>query len=205
MRVLCSRDCGACPLQPVLCSPDVYSKTKPFSVGKNSGYIREAFHFPVEPGKTVVQAGSNASQTTCNAGVGSRDPILFGIGLHTFQDSWSHAGFGPRAGHLSTGHDPDLPSKNTLSLNNALDMAEATFLELQQWSLASHKSKSPCDFGKIKSKLRAVLMTKGGEPERVRAWQGQILEDFGKVVRFQGSNDSHRWCGAFAKASNQVK
>ena len=77
---------------------DVYSKTKPFSVGKNSGYIREAFHFPVEPGKTVVQAGSNASQTTCNAGVGSRDPILFGIGLHTFQDSWSHAGFGPGPG-----------------------------------------------------------------------------------------------------------
>jgi RHS repeat-associated protein len=52
---------------------------------------RNAFHFVREPGQ-AVKAGSMAAQQLALEGIRNASPIMIGLGLHAFQDSYSHNG-----------------------------------------------------------------------------------------------------------------
>ena len=87
--------------------------TEPFaSVG-----ARINFHFTTEARRAEMWGAFEASG----------EPKALGQFLHAEQDSYSHAGFGPRAGHASAGHAPD---KTYNDPAKAYRMAQSTYRSL---------------------------------------------------------------------------
>src|SRR5262249_11955027 len=95
---------------------------------------RRISHFPIDvPGNGRVIRDSAAAQAAIKDALQARvaDPISFAIGLHVFQDSWSHEGFTPRWGHLIEGQKPDFPYHD---VPRALEMEQASWGMLEAWS-----------------------------------------------------------------------
>ena len=114
-------------------------------------------------------------------GMNGGDNILSGIGLHIYQDSFSHAGYGSQFGHLLAGHEPDYPYND---VQKALRAAQGTFDLLKQWQ----DKNCPCDevksFDDIKSTLGRLLALPGDTDQRANRWQAQIRQDFGMEVTY---------------------
>ena len=79
--------------------------------------VRADYHF------TTTERLEEMKQISVDSG----SPADFGEFLHAFQDSFSHAGYGPTVGHLFAGHAPD---KTYNDVEKADKMARATFVEL---------------------------------------------------------------------------
>lgn len=100
---------------------DDYPDTQPVTL-----YIdpKRRFHFRVSGSESVKRgAGSEVVQ----AGIDAGDPVLTGIGLHAFQDSYSHEGFGPDKGHLGTAYGSHAPDYPWTDVEKAMAMAEQTY------------------------------------------------------------------------------
>jgi hypothetical protein len=123
---------------------DLYDYSKPAtSIGDISsqalrrGYqdILRRFHFRHEKGKNV-EAGSKVASGPLDEALadakktGEGNSFLIGIGLHAYQDSWSHAGYDSVLGHASAdlgGHAPDYP---WVDVEKAMEMAKGTYDKL---------------------------------------------------------------------------
>ena len=71
--------------------------TYPITVNEQQLWL---FHFRSESLEIGVEAGSDLAAEPVLDGIARDDPMLMGIGLHAYQDSWSHAGFKPFPGHV---------------------------------------------------------------------------------------------------------
>ena len=96
--------------------------------------IRYSYHFLSRPGE-AVEAGSALSQVAVDQGIRDLDPMLIGIGLHGYQDSFSHRGFTVRGhgGAPYAGHAPDWAFLTPESQRFALQMAKGTYDKLAQY------------------------------------------------------------------------
>lgn len=102
---------------------------------------RKIFHFPIDDASDEVAPESAPARSILDAALKAEeiDPVWFGIGLHPFQDSWPHEGYGPVFGHAIRGTKPDYPGDD---VPRALRMAEATWRMLNLWS--ERTTGSPC-------------------------------------------------------------
>jgi hypothetical protein len=125
---------------------DVNSATSPW------GYdARLKYHFRGDDGSGIAAGGIDGS-----------DPVLLGIGLHAMQDHYSHAGYGPRLGHIPF-HEPDYAYKD---VPKALDMAKTTYGMLSKWMVDSQGLPPNRSWPDIEKRLRTLLSLPGSEAER---------------------------------------
>jgi hypothetical protein len=169
---------------------------KPQFVGQgvltNEGIAaRLIFHFPTEgPGKKV-EAGSKLSRRILEEGIKQKDPFLFGIGLHVYQDSWSHEGYSPMLGHAVDGHDPDRPYKDVAK---ATAMAKATYEALVEYRKAVYPERQErlkWDDKDFQALLKDRLSHKNEkEQTRAAAWLGDLDATFRGIMRKETKNET---------------
>jgi hypothetical protein len=106
----------------------------------------------------------------------ARDPdlrrslALLGIGLHTLQDSYKHAGYDAAGGHIGVHPDPDDVSHRP---DLALEIAEATYHSL----------------------LRARRLLPGARPRPVEDWTGRLQKLYAEK-HISGDTYEDRWVEA---------
>jgi RHS repeat-associated protein len=66
-------------------------------------------HFRTRTFTGTVKPGQGGAVDIVDLAIKSKNNILMGIGLHAYQDSWSHQDYNFLAGHLFAGHRPDQP------------------------------------------------------------------------------------------------
>jgi hypothetical protein len=164
---------------------------------------RQAYHFPLDPGETSVSAGSKAATKRLNAGIKMNDLMRTGIGLHTYQDSWSHEGFEPYLGHWS--HDPDYA---WLRMDKAMSMAEATYDKLAEYMQKAH-GKAPLKKWKdIEATVKKLLQEHNPNDSedhdwRDAYWRQAIIHDFDPLrMSFESDGDADVWAPWFLQAAD---
>ncbi|MBU0706298.1 hypothetical protein KJ657_03410 [Patescibacteria group bacterium] len=88
----------------------------------SSRETRQLYHFA-----TPEQLGKLHSQA-----MNTRSHKDIGTFLHAFQDSYSHAGYGPTIGHVLDEHKPD---QTYLAVQEAMEMAKNSFFHLRTFNL----------------------------------------------------------------------
>ncbi len=130
-------------------------------------------------------AGSEAADIVNDAiKAKERNNILFGIGLHAYEDSWSHAGFEPVEGHgKQLGPDnPDYPYNDPVK---AMDMAKAVSNKLGEYRDKHFPGNNPLkSFKDIDGVLGELMRFVGKEPQRAERWKRQIKKDFDLDVTY---------------------
>jgi RHS repeat-associated protein len=185
---------------------DVHPATSPMHVIGGQD-IRERFHF--RPSTQVVTRipysaqritvpGSPEARGPLNDGIAINCPVLIGIGIHAFEDSWSHAGFGSAVGHLLPGHSPDEPYNDVAK---AMEMAQAVYGALGSVQGANQSN----SWDQIAPTLQGLFATTGSEADRAAAWQAAISRDFGMDVGFNSGAETKGWVGPFLNAANRVQ
>jgi hypothetical protein len=158
------------------CSPGVHPGewTDPAKIGD-----RRIFHFRTSEPKGEVIRASKEARALLDEILSSKenDPVHFGISLHPFQDSWAHEGFGPVIGHTLHGTKPDLPHND---VPKAMQMAEATWIALDQWSVRTKGA--PCALGwtTVAQLIESLSTKRLRDGEAIEAfWAGEV-KDFAK-------------------------
>jgi hypothetical protein len=152
---------------------------------------------------------------------------MFGMVLHTYEDSWSHAGFQMPFGHsgaLYGGHGPDLP---WLEPKRATEMAEQVYNKLLDYARKKYGIKEPVfQWDQIKNEVSGLMETgkefdspqyrKGNKAthekdlkKRIEAWKKAILNKkrFDTSVEYLYNKDTQKdeWFGVFKKSIADVK
>jgi hypothetical protein len=176
-----------------------------FSAGNDEATeARRFFHFPLDRGSTRVKRNSVASRKIVSAGIKDKDLMLTGIGLHTYQDSWAHEGFGPGIGHLFQGHEPDWPWKN---IDKSMEMAEATYDRLAEYMKANHDSNPLKSWDDVKATVKSLLeeydsKDEGNTKYRSDLWYAQTRKDFPDYNgSFSSKGDNDGWASSFLDAA----
>src|SRR5262245_6095622 len=80
-----------------------------------------------------VKAGSSESAQIVEEAIKAmkKNNRLLGIGMHAYQDSWSHEGLCPIEGHARKGSSPDWPY--TDGGKKAMKMAEAVYKKMEEY------------------------------------------------------------------------
>lgn len=172
---------------------DVHKLTEPVQgFGGASIEVRRKYHFRTSG--DAVKAGSEEAAEIVDGAIKSARPrllnkvemwelnYLMGIGLHAYQDSWSHAGFGPRIGHAVQGSKPDWPYTDP---QKAMRMAKAVYEKLKAYRekhFPDHKQVKA--FNEINVILEKLLETEGTEEQRSANWRRRIERDFKQKVLF---------------------
>jgi uncharacterized protein RhaS with RHS repeats len=144
--------------------------------GKVATSIRRKYHFRTSGDK--VKGGSDEAAQIVNDAIKGKNKnnILMGIGLHAYQDSWSHEGYGPEKGHGIGKDNPDYPYNDP---KKAMKMAEETYKKLVEYRQKHFPgSKSQKSFDDIKKPLETLMRRDGNERERAARWKDQIKNDF---------------------------
>jgi hypothetical protein len=168
--------------------------TQPWS----SVEARRRFHFPEGPSGAAQENHPDISAAIDNA-IANGDLALAGLLLHIYQDSFSHAGFGPILGHAWTIF-PDIPYED---VDKTERMARATYNKLYNIAKALHVC---CDLSKksfddVWAKMQGSILTKSWyEKTRVKAWIA-----LGVSIYFvPGAGPGDPWVGVFNNAASQV-
>jgi hypothetical protein len=82
------------------------------------------------------------------------DPVLFGIGLHAYQDSWAHEGYEFIWGHLSELRLPDNPEHDEAK---ALEMAEFSWEKIDAWSRVAAGRACQESWPEVRDQVRTLL------------------------------------------------
>jgi RHS repeat-associated protein len=138
------------------------------------------WHFPTEKQGATVKRGSDLAMRIALKGIENKDPILFGMGLHTYEDSWSHEGFKPIPGHMLEGATPDLPYVNEKSQAKALEMAEATYKMMVRFREKVYPdNKVRLEWNKkLKDQLLTLFKNDQNERRRLSKWLTEIEDTF---------------------------
>jgi hypothetical protein len=150
---------------------DEHPKTQPFA-GKG---VRERFHFRAPAGEKV-EAGSDFAAKLVLDGMKAKDAIQIGIGLHAYQDSWSHAGYTAALGHSQAGyggHAPDLPWTDP---DKALKMAKATYDMLAKYRKDRLGRAPATSFDDIAKKIMP-LFREEGNAQAMRVYEKEALNN----------------------------
>lgn len=178
---------------------DDNDETGPFNWpdGTSKFHFRTAFSWGVD----TVKSGYSSAKEPLNDGISSNDIMLTGMGLHAFQDSWSHEGYEALLGHIYALPDPhsvDYPYDN---VDKAMDMAEETYNALVRWN----GNNCATSFNDISSTLRTLFSKEGSLEERIENWKEQISTDFDINVTYEFSKEHEEWEDDFLTAAHKVK
>ncbi|MBI1746624.1 MAG: hypothetical protein HYR55_08555 [Acidobacteria bacterium] len=178
---------------------DVNSKTTPMTLFDVDS--RRKYHFRTTGGSVV--ADSPAARQPLDAGIAAGDLMLTGIGMHAYQDSWSHEGYGPKTGHATAGHTPDYPYAD---VGKAMQMAQNTYNQVSEFMKKQHcqDCKTPFD-NKLQDRMRKLMEGKGSEQDRVQRWRDAILQDFQRNVNFASGGDKDPWAKDFLGSAGKVQ
>ena len=153
---------------------------------------------------------------------------MFGMALHTYEDSWSHAGFQMPFGHGAAkcgGHAPDLPWKEP---ERATEMAQQVYLKLKDYAEKKYGiKKSVFEWSEIKEEVEGLMKTgkdlespqydqgdKGIHQKdlenRIKAWKEAIKKRFDGIeveYQYKKENDSRNdeWFGVFKQSIADIK
>jgi uncharacterized protein RhaS with RHS repeats len=172
------------------------------------------FHFRTS-GKVIEKPGEDEAKDVAVAAMKAKDLLLLGIGLHPYQDSWSHEKYGPARGHLFAPggvHNPDDPSRDVAK---AMKMAKATYDLLEEFRKTHYKDvEGKLNWDKIKTKIEREFV-KGEEEQklsyaqqvaaRVKRWRQLIEDDFKVKDSFGYLKKDEPWAKDFLKAADTVK
>jgi hypothetical protein len=188
---------------------DYNRKTDPLSLGEGGVIIRRCFHFRTSVDKVVEN--SDEAKDLVKLAIEKKNPWLMGIGLHAYQDSFSHAGYGPKGGHALDGHKPDDPSRD---VKKAMRMAQGTYDLLVQYGKAVDGRVRPKKSWKeIEKKIEREFRL--GEEEqrldyskqvaaRIKRWKALIKDEFGKDLGFTFEKKNDPWQELFEAAAVTV-
>jgi len=113
------------------------------------------------------------------------DWMLVGIGLHAYQDSWSHKTFDSFEGHKDAplgGHAPDYPWKEP---GDAVRMAKATYDELASLYTKVTGKNAQTSWPDIEKKILPVLCKVGSSDAiREQRWSDETLARVNRWKRF---------------------
>ncbi len=154
--------------------------------------LAHRLHFPAPDGRTKVSPAYRRDDRTGELILVNRDAVevleqafraletrdpdvrrslaLLGIGLHTLQDSYKHAGYNAARGHIGVHPDPDDVS---LRPDLALEIAEATYHSL----------------------ARARRLLPGGSLRPVEDWTGRLQKLYSEK-HLKGEDYETRWVRA---------
>jgi hypothetical protein len=186
---------------------DVHSETQPVQVSTTPRY---KYHFRHPKGETT-SAGSACAAKPLDAGIEAEDPLLIGIGMHAFQDSWAHHGADSQHAFNKMYDRPaEYPEW-------AKEMAEAVFNKLKYYYYLRTGKTSPLHWEDVEGDVLRMLLvsrkdTKGKRDydletkSGVRIWKGRIKLEFGEDCDFGKvkEDDGHPWAKEFLDAANQV-
>ena len=88
-----------------------------------------------------------------------------GVYLHAEQDSFSHAGFGPRFGHLSEGHAPDKTYNDALKADT---MSLDTYKALREAGINLGTEAGAVPYAEIFPFIRAFNRAKNGDQKQAQ-------------------------------------
>ncbi len=103
------------------------------SLNPLKSYQRWNWHFPAASYTATYGAtkrNSYFAQFNVKNGLKDNDPVLLGMALHTFMDSYSHEGWEAYFGHAKAGHDPDRPH---LDIDKFREMVNSVYAILTEW------------------------------------------------------------------------
>jgi hypothetical protein len=152
-------------------------------------------------------------------GIDTKDRFIFGIGLHPFQDSWSHENFSAFiSGHLSEGHKPDDPSMgysaDLKKIGKAGNMAKATYDAMVEFQEKAYGIKPALKLWEdIEGKINTVFAS--GVPMqdtdhavqvafRIRTWVSLIKKDFGVDASYEYVPNTDPWHPEFGRALREL-
>jgi hypothetical protein len=177
---------------------DYDEETEPVNTG---AIMRSRIHFPDPHDGHGVRAGDNRVQAAIRVVAEAGDLEMFGVLLHTFEDTYAHKGFKSPLGHvkLSGGtHMPDEPFRDPWRDEW---MARAVYDEMVQLLLAC-RGVNPANTQAVNAVLQgrtfdgfwnstrdtlfAEPIHEGEEFSRIRVanWKDRILQDFGARPNF---------------------
>jgi hypothetical protein len=168
-----------------------------FEANKEAEYIREKFHFVLEPDAKVVKKGSPATENIVEDGIKNGDLFTTGMGLHAYQDSWSHNNFDPFVGHLLAkpdAHAPDWAFADKKSKEFAEEMAHATYDKLAKYMQKQYGKEPAKSWDDIKDTVLDLLWNNfnkdnpGDTEYRCDAWhkktpKGTFADHDGEYVK----------------------
>ncbi len=171
--------------------------------------IRWTYHFRTEPGSydKVVPDTPNTKKWL-DQGIKECDPMLTGIGMHAYQDSWSHQGYGPYWGHFFSGHAPDWPWKDKKA---AMDMAKATYDKLAEYMWKNYQKKPLKKWDDIKGNIDQLLDKYDQDnPENMKyrsdLWYNQTRQSFPLFNGwFESNGDQDGWAKFFLERALRVR
>ena len=174
-------------------------ETRPISMtGPASEAVLRMFHFRFKSTEKCVKRDTPFARQIADKGAINSDPIYFGIGLHAFQDSYSHEGFVARPfGHAGEGHSPDMPFKD---LEKAVEMARATYYQMKAYAAIRGCEATDIDFPEAQVRLllgRSLETT----PDRVKSWKDWLKKYYDLNVRYGYQNE---WDEIFNKVRLRV-
>ncbi len=183
---------------------DYEMETEPVYTG---AIMRSRIHFPDPQDGHGVRAGDNRVQAAIRVVAEAGDLEMFGVLLHTFEDTYAHKGFKSPLGHvkLSGGtHMPDEPFRDPWRDEW---MARAVYEEMVQLLLAC-RGVNPANtqavnavlqgrtfdgfWNSTRDTLLAGPIREGEEFSRIRVanWKDRILQDFGARPNFSETDPS---------------
>jgi len=117
----------------------------PVQLGEAGYEARRDFHFTTPARRAELWHTFELDAFGSHPGLGqfrtsTREKAFYDLGtyLHTLQDSYSHAGFGPTFGHMFQGHAPDKTFSDVLKSNiMARDTYDALGRALKEFGFAS--------------------------------------------------------------------
>jgi hypothetical protein len=174
--------------------------------------IKAKYHFRVSPdGKVVAGPMSMEAKQIITDAFAQKtiSPWLLGIGLHAYQDSWSHEGFSV-AGHGAQGHSPDDPSRD---VKKAMAMAEQTYRVLEQYYKRLTDKNPDKTWDKIKAGIEEDF--KAGIREqndtypnqmkaRINRWRARLLAEFKDETQYNTPSPPDPRIPAFLSAAAAV-
>lgn len=198
--------------------PDTLATDKATGLDK-----RERYHFRVSPladkvdemlnrGITiqsgqmvaVVIRNSTAAKAPLEKGINTKSMYGFAVGLHAYQDSWSHESYEAGMGHLTDGHKPDWPFDRP---DMALDMAKQTYESLGRWRAATSEAKGPIKpWENVKDDIDKLIRAADSEDEdkRCAVWQAAITAKYGAGITFVDPGKDSEKAAEFLKAAQAV-
>jgi RHS repeat-associated protein len=191
---------------------DVNSFTEPLNVKLNMETLRQ-YHFRSGSVLENVIANSPIAAVLVDRGVARVDEFQTGIGLHAYQDSWSHEGFSAATGHSIQGHYPDVPWLTDESKAKAADMAANTYEKLRRY-MENLGILPRADWDSIKQDVTGLLNQPGVNKlpfddkidlaARVKRWHDFIFEKLSVEQDFTSTGDQDKWASGFVAAARKV-
>jgi hypothetical protein len=171
---------------------------------KAEALVRKAFHFPLDEGDDAVESDNDTAKANLSRAMQQNDiasrAMMFGIAMHTYQDTWSHEGYGPYLGHA---HTP-VPDQAWQSPAKSKTMAKRTYDQLATLYQKTFNVAPAVTWDAIEDDVIDTLRRKGSESDIMFHWMSLFQKKIGWTGGFQNDGDNDTWSTPFLAAAKQI-